>query len=166
MVEGLDSTQGIVKAAAAWRIKYRKTGPKGEVLKIRLRIDNLGVHRSNRGGVYPAGVRCKSLCVDVMEVGLLKEELQHQMVVVEDAPFDHIRSRGKDYISGSAYNIAASRKDEFLCLCFKEPFNDVRHINLAHNHIVLVLRAFLTSSKWDLPPRLRTTLFMLMARAS
>ena len=122
MVESLDTTHGIVMSAAAFRTKYRKMGPKGEPLTIQLRVENLGVHPKNRGGVYPAGVRCKSLCVDVMEAGFAKEELQHQMVVVEDTPFTHIRSRGDDYISGSAYNIAASSKDELLFFAFRGTF--------------------------------------------
>jgi hypothetical protein len=92
------------------------------------------------------------LCVDVLEAGFVKEEVMHQMVVVEETPVDHIRSRGEDYISGSAYNYSASIKDELLCCCFEDPFGDVRHMLLSHNHVLLILRAFLAKCKWEMPP--------------
>ena len=34
--------------------------------------------------------------------------------------------------------------------CFQTPYDFVRHNGLSHNHIMLVLRAFLTQAKWDL----------------
>ena len=71
-------------AAMAWRVKYRKIEDAGKVIRMKLRIASLGVHPKNRGGVYPAGVRCKGSCVDVVEVGFVKEEVNHAGVVVEE----------------------------------------------------------------------------------
>ena len=74
----------------------------------------------------------------------------HQLVAVEETPAEHIRSRGTDYQSGASYNKDRSSKDELLCSCYDDPYCDVRAMLLAHNHIMLVLRAFLTGAKWEL----------------
>ena len=74
------------------------------------------------------------------------------MVAVEETPAQHIRSRGEGYECGSAYNLGASVKDEYLSSCFQDPYGDVRHMLLAHNHMMLILRAFLTRANWELPP--------------
>ena len=95
----------LMTAAMAWRVKYRKIDHDGKVIRLKLRIESLGVHPKNRGGVYPAGVRCKGLCVDVVEAGFVKEEVNHAVVVVEETPAERIRSRGTDYVSGSTYNV-------------------------------------------------------------
>ena len=42
-------------------------------------------------------------------------------------------------------------EDELLCACFQEPYDDVSHMLLSHNHMELVLRAFLTGARWNLP---------------
>ena len=51
----------VMMAAMAYRVKYRITGPGGKVIEIWVRIETTGVHKKNRGGVYPSGVRCKSV---------------------------------------------------------------------------------------------------------
>ena len=66
-------------------------------------------------------------------------------------PNDVARSRGEKYGSGSSYNIRQSKKDEYLKSCFEVPYNDVRGLMLSHNHMMLVLRAFLTKALWNLP---------------
>ena len=114
----LQDGMGQVAAAAAFRAKYSRKDLNGKVQKVRLRIEHLGVHPKNRGGVYPSGLRCKALGTDVLDVGFNKEELANQLVVVEETPEDQIRSRGKGYISGSSHNRDQSRNDELLCTCF------------------------------------------------
>ena len=94
-------------AAMAWRVKYRRTNHDGKILRLKVRVEALGVHPKSRGGVYPSGRRCVSLCEDVMDVGFVKEEMNTIVVAVEDTPAEHIRSRGIEYKSGSAYNITA-----------------------------------------------------------
>ena len=138
--------------AMAYRVKYRRTDSGGKVIRKKMCIDQLGPHRKNRGGVYRSGVRCKNLCVEVVDVGFVKEEVNHAVVTVEEPPPEHIRSRGPEYISASVYNAEQSTKDELLTTCFKAPHEDVRQSLLVHNHIVLVLRAFLTNAQWDLNP--------------
>ena len=98
------SMTSVMTAAACWRVNYRKTTPDGEMIRKKQRVESLGVHPKNRGGVYPAGVRCQSLTVDVIEAGFVKEEVDHGVVVVEETPAEHIRSRGVDYVSGTKYN--------------------------------------------------------------
>ena len=43
--------------ASAWRVKYRDM--KSSSGKVKVRVENMGVHDQNRSGVYPNGVRCK-----------------------------------------------------------------------------------------------------------
>ncbi len=50
---------------------------------MKLFVQSLGVHPKNCGGVYPVGVRCKGLCVGVVEAEFVKEEMNHVVVVVE-----------------------------------------------------------------------------------
>ena len=49
------------------------------------------------------------------------------------------------------YNIRQCRKDTELMHCFDVPYNDVRSLMLSHNHITLVLRAFMTKAQWAIP---------------
>ena len=155
MADSKESTltgPGLMIAAMAYRVKYRKVDRDGKAMKIRVRVENMGVHWKNRGGVYPAGVRCKSLVVEVVEAGFVKEEVEHGFVAVEQAPVEEIiRSRGKGMVSAYTYNAEQSCKDELLITCFQAPYDDVRHMLLSHNHIMLVLRAFISRAKWDLP---------------
>ena len=139
-------------AAMAWRVKYRKVDLDNRPVRKKLRVGTLGVHPKNRGGVYPGGLRCVTLAEDVLVTnGFLKEEVNHQVVVVEETPVDEIRSRGDEYVTGLTYNVEASRRDELLSTCFDTPYDEVWHKLLGHNHIVLVMRAFLTKAKWDMP---------------
>ena len=141
------SDSGLMVAAMAYRVKYRK------VKKMSARVESMGVHKKNRGGVYPAGPRCKSLCANVVEVGFLKEEVNHACIAVEEAPMEELpilRKCNEAWESASSYNITESKKDELLIDCFKQPYDDVRYQLLSHNHVMLVLRAFLNEAKWDL----------------
>jgi len=143
--------QGQVTKAMAWRVKYRKLDKDADAIKIKLAVQALGVHPMNRGGVFPSGSRCKHLCQEVFEAGFVKEEVNHAFVVVEEVPLDQARSRGKDYESGSVYNYNTSSLDELLATCFEPPYNDVRHMGLSHNHMIIIMRAWLSGAKWDIP---------------
>ena len=152
-------TLGTTAQAMAYRAKYRKQNADGRPLKVIIRIENMGVHRQNRGGVYPGGRRCVSLCEESCTSGFVKEEFSHAVVVVEEKPIEEVlRSRGPvqplardEHQSAAAYNIAKSSQDDLLATCFQAPYNDVRVSLLSHNHMMLVLRAFLTQAKWDIP---------------
>ena len=76
-------------AAMVWHVKYRKSH------STKVRVESLCVRPSNRGGVYPASIRCKSLRADILKVVFLKEEDSHQMMATEETPAQHIRSRGE-----------------------------------------------------------------------
>ena len=102
----------VISYAASMRGKYRKTNTDRKVVKHTLAIGSMGVHPQNRGGLYPAGCRCKGLLESVLDVGFSKEEMNSGVVVVEEVPVDEMSSRGKGYTSGYTYNIAACSKDE------------------------------------------------------
>ena len=96
--------------ASAWRVKYRDMKSKQ---KIRVRIENMGVHENNRGGVYPAGVRCRDLCIEVLKVEFPKEAFTHALVAVEKKTL-HECSKGSEYVFAPEYNKNASQKDGYL----------------------------------------------------
>ena len=143
---------GTVAAGMAWRVKYRLNDNAGKVIRIRTFVEHSGTHRGNRGGVYPGGVRCKSLALDVLDAGVVKEEMNHALVAVEETPTEHIRDRGEDYVSGATYNRKKCAEDELLITCFEPPCDAVNMQWLSHNHMLIVCRAFMTGAKWDLPP--------------
>jgi len=154
----VDSTQatpdhGLMTVASAYRAKYRKCDSGGKAEKLFVRVGGVGVHKQNRGGVYPSGVRCKSLCEEVMENGFLKEEVNHACIVVEEPPVEHavLHAAVAGPKSSASYNAEQCAKDELLVTCFKPPFDSVHFSLLSHNHIMLVLRAVLTNAKWDIP---------------
>ena len=62
MAESQQPFAGNMIAAMAWRVKYRLMDRDARPIKLTLPIQSLGVHPKNRGGVYPAGVRVRSLC--------------------------------------------------------------------------------------------------------
>ena len=139
-------------AASAFRAKYRKCDA-----KVRVRIDAMGVHRGNRGGVYPAGIRAMRLATDVFSVGFDKEDFAHNCVAVEEAPVSVQVNRSSGSAptskqeSASAYNARKCSQDVILVSCFNAPYDEVRHQLLSHNHMMLCIRAFLTRAQWDVP---------------
>ena len=86
------------------------------------------------------------MCAEVLEVGFSKEDLLYALVAVEEIPVTHIHTAVAEYVSGITYNIKKCGKDEFLLTCFREPHNAVWHMLLGHNHMMLVMRAFLTQA--------------------
>ena len=145
-------SHGQMVAAMCYRTKYRLVDSAHKVIRMLLQVAILGVHPANRGGVYPSGVRCKSLCEDAIDIGFVKEELNHNLVAVEEPPIEEISLLGETYTSASAYNASECIKDELLASCFKSPYQTVQYTLLGHNHMMLVERAFVTQAKWDLQP--------------
>ena len=151
--EAATVTQGIITAGMAFRVKYRVKTDMGVVLRRFCPIQSLGVHPKNRGGVYPSGLRCKSLSVDVVDEGFSKEECNYAGVAAEERP-RHMQP--SDYVHMRTFNITSSVADELLATCFSEPCADVRHGTLSHSHLMVVLRAYMTKAKWDVPDSKKT----------
>ena len=116
----------------------------------RARVENFGVHPKHRAGAYPTGIRCKDLCKDVISHGFLKEEFSDKLVAVEAMPLHEAHARGIAK-TGSQYNRESSSKDELLQACFQEPHGNVQYNLLSHNHMALVILAFIGKAKWELP---------------
>ena len=137
----------MLNQAAAWRVKYNKS-------KITVRVESFGVHCLNRAGVYPSGLRCKELCQEVVTNGFLKEEYADKLIAVEEMPTHEAlkqKSGQTPRQTGSQYNKQESSKDEILKGLFDDPFGNVQYNLLSHNHMSLVLLAFVTKAKWNLP---------------
>ena len=139
----------LVTAAMAYRVKYRLVDSLGKVLRAVARVGTCGGHKGNRGGVYPSGVRCRTLLTEILNVGFVKEEANHVAIAVQETPLEEIRSRGDAYVTGLAFNREAVQQDAYLQHCFDAPHQSVQYMLLSHNHLMLVLRAFLQSAKWD-----------------
>ena len=150
-----DSDEGVMVAAMAYRVKYRKVDDNDRPIRQMLPIGQTGPHPKNRGGVYAAGDRVVGLCKDVLKAGFCKEEIHHGCVAVEAMPLEVATQLAQDPkkakpIDGLAYNKEESCKDPILASCFKPPHDAVCHMLLSHNHICLVLRAFLTQAPWNI----------------
>ena len=149
--------QSLITASTCMRVKYRQTDEFGKCIRQMLQAVGIGVHRGNRGGVYPAGVRCQTLLQEILEVGFSKEDVNHACVAVEEPPVEwalahHNQGPLSDqFVTASAYNAYKSRQDPLLDSCFQRPYDDVRHTLLSHNHMLCILRAFNAKAKWDLP---------------
>ena len=139
-----ENDYALMTAAMAYRVKYR-IDPKN--FRHDLAIRHLGTHKKNRGTVYPSGLRCKTLTVQVLSSGFLKEEVNHACIAVEEAP-PEVWPKG--YESASNYNSRKCSLDGILSTCYQPPYDKVSHSLLSHNHIMLILRAFLTEASWNL----------------
>ena len=85
MVDSKHCSANVVTVAMAWRAKYSKLDHDGKPLRTTERIDHLGVHPQNRGGVCPAGVSCMALWQDVVGAGFVKE-FNLGVVVAKEPP--------------------------------------------------------------------------------
>ena len=120
------SDSSLLIAAMSYRVKYRKLDCDGRPIKLHLRVEGCGVHKMNRGGVYPAGVACMRLCDEVLRAGFLKEEVNHAGVAVEEIPIAEVPRRiGESLVRASVYNAAQCALDELLAPCFEAPYGTV-----------------------------------------
>ena len=150
MASQVQDLRGLIVQGMAYRVKYRKVDSQGRIVKIWIAVRNLGAHTRNRGGVYPAGERCKNLCIAVLQTGFTKEESNHAGVCVEERPPG--ANGDNNYVSFKQFNKEKTHLSELLSSCFQDGYDDVMYGTLAHTHILLVLRAWLIEAKWDLPP--------------
>ena len=146
---------GIIREAMAWRVKYRLTY-NGKA-KRRLQIQTMGVHPTNRGGVYPNEDKVMSLGQHILKCGADQDEADHNGVCVEEIPeverqnllkyspqlrVDRLERYGE-------YNQRQCAQTDALKTCFASGGN-VLYGNLSHNHLLLVLLCWATGAKWDL----------------
>ena len=129
---------GTVRKAMAWRVKYRMKSEKGQD-KRRLPLQLLGVHPSNRGGVYPQGEVVKTLGIKLAGLGYNQEVADHQGVAVEQAPNEYY----------GEYNRRKCLGQPLLSSCFGVESN-VAFGMLSHNHLLLLLLCWANSAKWEL----------------
>ena len=146
MADSKRAPTGLMIEACAYKAKYRKEGP-----KVRLRPGDLGVHKKNRGGAYPTGLRVKELLVDIAGHGIVQEEADHNCYAVEEKPLAEIlKEGGASFKSSLDYNIQECGKDELLRGLYDEPLHTVQHSLLSHNHLMTICRAFLCKQLWRL----------------
>ena len=138
---------GVIRKAMAFRVKYRVV-TNGQV-KRRIQLAVMGVHPSNRGGVYPNEDRVKGLGVDILRWGADCEEADHNGVTVEEIPTSEREKHPQLRIERYAdYNRRKCNERPLLQSCFQQ--SDVFYGNLSHNTLLLVLLSWATSAKWDL----------------
>jgi hypothetical protein len=64
----------------------------------------------------------------------------------------------RDYVSSLSYNETMCKIDELIMTCSEPPHNRVEYTFLSHNHMMLVMRAFLTKAKWKMSVDAKTKL--------
>ena len=154
MISAKDMT--CIVAASAFRAKYAVRDRDGNIMKIDVRVECAGVDKHNRAGVYPAGCAVKRLCHEVLKRGFLKEEVIHVCVAVQEPPAEELIRKPlkyeklRDYVSSLSYNETMCKIDELIMTCSEPPHNRVEYTFLSHNHMMLVMRAFLTKAKWKM----------------
>ena len=80
-----------------------------------MELPRLGVHRLNRGGVYPQPGAVRNLGLKLLGVGFNESEDNHECVCVEEVPFNE---RGNEpYESCLQYNMQRC-VHPFLTKCF------------------------------------------------
>ena len=127
-VVGEGNAHGLMIKASAYIVKYAKDE------KVRLRPGDSGVHKKNRGGEYPAGLRGKALLVEISKIGIIQDEVDQHAYAVEEMPLEKILERkDHDFTSMLEYNTQQCAKDELLSGIYDEPYNKVYHGLLAHN---------------------------------
>ena len=148
---------GLVRAAMAFRVKYRISGERKHIS-----LPRLGVHPMNRGGVYPQPDTVRNLGLELLNTGFNENEANHEGVCVEEVPF---RERSAATADGSAAVAAPyesyadfNRKNAchpFLSACFSDQ-SDVMYGTLSHSHLLLVLLNFANGGHWKVDEDLRT----------
>ena len=93
---------GLVRQAAAFRVKYR-------VSNKTISLCRMAVHPQNRGGVYPQPDTVRNLGLNIMAKGLSHREANHEGICVQEMPYSeraiHSRSDGSLYQPYADYNI-------------------------------------------------------------
>ena len=101
---------GLMIKANAFIAKYAVAGP-----KVRLRCSDSEVHKKNRGGEYPAGLRGKELLVDLAKVGIHQDEVDHHGYAVEEMPLEKVlECKDPGFISTLEHNVRQCEKDTWL----------------------------------------------------
>ena len=133
---------GLVRAAMAFRVKYRVCQDR----KL-ISLSRLGVHKLNRGEVYPQPDTVRNLGLKLLGTGFNESEANHEGVCLEEVPFNE---RGKEpYESCLQYNMQKCIHP-FLSKCFT-PHSDVMYGTLSHSHLLLVMLTLANGGHWELP---------------
>ena len=86
-----EDAMGLMRRALVLRAKYRLPGEK---MKIPLTL--LGVHPSNRAGVYPMEETVMNLGLSILAGGFSVEEANHEGICVQEVPGSRTRCCSKE----------------------------------------------------------------------
>ncbi len=147
-----DATWGLIRKAMAFRVKYRVVEHGGAHMRC-MPLSLLGVHKLNRGGVYPSPDTVQNLGLKLLEVGFSMDEANHEGVCVQELPVDE-RTRGplnldRPYTSYKEFNKGHCTNPQ-LRTCFNDD-SDTLYGTLSHSHLLLVLLAMKTGAQWKWP---------------
>jgi len=136
---------GAMMKAMAWKVKYRRTfQTAGNTVSYKTRIswDRLGVHKDNRGSLFPQVNTLKDLANAIFTMGFCLEEADHMGVSVETEDGDvEPHQWNQQHVTGV---------DE-LQPCF--PLEAViDRLFLTHTHLGVVVKAFTAAAPWHLEP--------------
>lgn len=125
----------IIRRAAALRVKYRRH----DGALIRIPVEQVGFHPSNRDGQPPSGSRCLELARDILQVGFDVQEANCGGVLVAARPGD---------FSIHDFNEAGCDGDPLLA---PVAAGTIAYGSLSHSHLHQILRNVRGGLKVDLP---------------
>ena len=132
-IVGEDNARGLMIKACAHIAKY------GKDEKLRLRPGDCGVHKKNRGGEYPAGLRGKELFTDIENLLIKKlqngestlEKVLLSATVCENSKFKKISNEILDLICENIEDIENLPEVKYLSSTFLEMLiNDKRWVDV------------------------------------
>ena len=137
---------GILRQAMAYRVKYRVMNQQGKAKK-NIPLEFLGVHPSNRGGVYPTVSTLENLNINIVGSGFSEQEANHEAVCVQEVPEC---ARPEGYETLKDYNIRQTRHSDTLSVCFSE-MSDTCYGTLSRSHLTLIMLGWQHGAKMKLP---------------
>ena len=128
------AVEPLVRRAAALRVKYKRSGG-----PIRIPVEQVGFHPSNRDGQPPNGARCVELCKEILKIGFDREEADNGGVVVAQKPGSPaLHDFNQKACDGEAY--LAPVVTGFIAFG-----------SLSHSHLHQILKNVRGSARADIP---------------
>ena len=152
-------SDGLIRQAMAYRVKYRMQQADERFIR-RIPLSLLGVHKLNRGGVYPQPDTVRNLGIKLLELGFSIGEANHEGVCVQEVPADErghadlaaVAAPSSQYETYAQFN-TRNCVSPILSTCFP-PGGDTLFGTLSHSHLLLVLLCFTTGAQWkDMPEK-------------
>ena len=123
-------------------------------MKAKISLEDMCIHPQNRGGTYPSAARVVDLLCGILKDRFLKEEAQHEAVVVQELPAEKKAEyellRGKPYKTHADHNIRNTTSVEALRPAFTS-LSTYSYGALSHCTLSLGLMSLKHGAVWEIP---------------